>query len=125
MTARLELEVYRRLVAYLGGRESLQAFRRWFDGSTWDEGEWESPLVGQIELALAELSSGHRTEEDFRASLRNTLPTVTLELEPIVRADILPVSTSANNQVKRVAGLVATSTTPGSFVGRPHAAEYA
>ena len=125
MTAQLELEVYRRLVAYLAGTASLRDFRWWFDGCTWNEAVWESRLVGQIELALAELSSGHRTEDDFKASLSNALPTITLTLDPIVAASLPSVTNTPSNDIKTIVGFAATLKTPGSLFGKPLEEEYA
>lgn len=101
MTAQLELEVYQHLVRYLTGREDLQSFRAWFDENTWDRGSWNSPLLGHIELALAELSSGHMTDFEFQESLRTSIP-ATLELPPLGTANIPTNVTGTSNTVKPV-----------------------
>lgn len=101
MTTQLELEVYRHLVAYLDRKESLKDFRRWFELHTWDQQQWESPLVSRIELALAELSSEHLTDGEFEESIRSSIP-ATLELPPIATANIPTNVTSASNAVKLV-----------------------
>lgn len=107
MTAQLELETYRRLVSYLGDQISLAEFRRWFDGNTWDQAQWESPLIGQIELAFAELSSCKLSEHEFAEALRTSIPTVTLELQPMTASDLQTLVTSAaNNTTKPMSAFV-------------------
>jgi hypothetical protein len=107
MTVQLELETYRHLVMYLGGRVSLEDFRKWFDSHTWDQAQWESPLVGQIELALAELSSNNLTEQEFVEVLRSSIPTLTLEMQPITRSDLPTLVTSAaSNTTKSLSAFV-------------------
>lgn len=108
MTAQLELEVYRHLVAYLDGKEPLQQFRHWFDLNTWDQGQSESVLVGQIELVLAEFSSLGLSESEFRKTLQSSIPTLTLELLPMVPPSTTVRLTSAsNNTSKLISGFVA------------------
>ncbi len=85
MAAQIELEVYQHLVGYLNGKEDLESFRIWFDRHTWDRHSWNSPLIGQVELALAELSSRHRTEEEFRDVLQSSLPRFTRQLSPALK----------------------------------------
>lgn len=101
MTAQLELEVYQHLVRYLTGREELQSFRTWFDQNTWDRGSWNSPLLGHIELALAELSSKHRTEAELREVLQSSLPQVTLHLAPMLSSVPNVTSGSCNKLMSR------------------------
>ena len=102
MTVQLELETYRQLVAYLGGGVSLKNFRRWFDGHTWDQAPWDSPLIGQIELAMAELSSNNLTEQEFVGVLRSSIPTtLTLEMQPITRSNLPTLVTSAASNTTR------------------------
>ena len=77
MDQNLLSEMRSRLGRYLNGKSSLQQFREWFDVETWGlAGEADSParqLGGQIELCIAEFTSGHRTEEDLRAHLQSLL----------------------------------------------------
>jgi hypothetical protein len=113
MTVQLELETYRHLVMYLNGLVSLREFRTWFDSNTWDQAAWESPLIGQIELALAELSSSDLTEHEFGELLRSSIPTVTLEIQPITEPGLPTVVTStASNTTKSMPAFVVPSAPP-------------
>jgi len=124
MTAQLELEVYQHLVRYLTGREELQTFRAWFDQNTWDHGSWNSPLLGHIELALAELSSKDRTEDEFREVLQSSLPQVTLQLAPMLSS--LPnVTSGSSNSLIDSTRWVTTVKFPGLVVGKLREVEYA
>ena len=118
MTAQLELEAYRQLVLFLSGAVSLREFRRWFDSNTWDQAQWESPLIGQIELVLAELSSNNLTEPEFAEALRSSMPTLTLEMKPLTPSNLpTVVASAASNVTKSISAFVVpTSSRPkGSF----------
>ncbi len=107
MTAQLEVETYRRMVSYLAGQSSLREFRGWFDSSTWDQSQWDSPLIGQIELTLAELSSFKLTEQEFKEALRSSIPTVTLQIEPLAPLNSPTLVTrSASNTTKPLSAFV-------------------
>jgi hypothetical protein len=74
MERRLDLDIHNQLVSYLAGDSSLQAFRDWFDSSTWDMEETGANqdalrLAGEVELRLAEFSNGHWTEDELRSKL--------------------------------------------------------
>lgn len=118
MTAQLEFETYQYLVSYLSGRISLREFRTWFDANTWDQSEWESLLVGQIELTLAELSSCNLSEKEFKEVLTASLPTVTLELRPISASESSSVVTSSASSATRPisAFVLATQPAPDVFM---------
>lgn len=123
MTAQLELEVYQHLVRYLTEQEDFHSFRTWFDENTWDSGSWNSPLLGHIELALAELSSERMTDSEFRESLRTSIP-ATIELPPIAAANIPKNVTGTSNTVKLVpafgrAELESASQTPSRTLWQP------
>jgi len=118
MTVQLELETYQHLVMYLGGLVSLRDFRTWFDSNTWDQAQWESPLIGQIELALAELSSSKLTEQEFVKALKSSIPTLTLEIKPLTQSNLpTVVASAASNVIKSISAFVSpTSSRPkGSF----------
>jgi hypothetical protein len=123
MTAQLELEVYQHLVRYLTGREDLQSFRTWFDQNTWDRGSWNSPLLGHVELALAELSSKHRTEDEFREVLQSSLPQVTLQLAPML-SSVPNVTSGSSNRLIDSTKWVTTVKLPGLVVGKLREGEY-
>jgi hypothetical protein len=123
MTAQLELEVYQHLVRYLSCREDLQSFRTWFDQNTWDRGSWDSPLLGHIELALAELSSKHRTEDELRSVLRSSLPPVTLQLAPML-SSVPNVISGASNTLIDSTKWVTTVKLPDLVVGKLREVEY-
>ncbi len=71
-------DVQRYLANYLNSEISLSQFRDWFDTETWDlDMQPDTSLgqmVGEIELRLAEFTSGHRTEDDLRYHLESLLP---------------------------------------------------
>jgi hypothetical protein len=62
------------LAQYLNGKCSLQQFRQWFDVETWGmAARQDSParqLAGEIELRLAEFTSGHLSEHDLQSTLQ-------------------------------------------------------
>lgn len=70
----LDLEIHNQLVRYVAQEISAEQFRDWFDVATWDVEQsgnrTAQELAGEIELRLAEFSSGHLTEEELRAKLR-------------------------------------------------------
>lgn len=78
MDPRLELELYQHLVAYLSGRIQLWDFRQWFDAATWNQHPWTSPLVGSVELGLAEYLNHDRSENELRAVLSEAVSNATL-----------------------------------------------
>jgi hypothetical protein len=62
------------LAGYLAGNSSLSEFRNGFDVETWGLAAQPDSLIrqvaGEIELRLAELTNGHRSESDLRELLR-------------------------------------------------------
>lgn len=81
MPSPLGLELRDRLGRYLDGRESLDEFKHWLIGATWDIDAGGDPaaiaLTYEIKLALAEHSSGYVAEDEVRrelAFLRSTTP---------------------------------------------------
>ncbi len=78
MNPHLELELYRRLVAYLSGLEQLRDFRQWFDAATWDQRPWNSALIGSVELTVAEYLSGDRSETEVRDAFFAAISNATL-----------------------------------------------
>jgi hypothetical protein len=73
-----ETLIRKKLDAFLAGKTSLEAFRRWFVPATWDVDEWASPRLQQfvygIKLRLAEYSNNHWSKTELREKL---LPFVT------------------------------------------------
>jgi elongation factor P--beta-lysine ligase len=65
------------LSKYLSKETTLRQFREWFDDATWGvAAESDSPLrrmAGEIELRLAEFTSGHLTESEMRKQLQPLL----------------------------------------------------
>ena len=72
--ASLEFEIRDHVARYLNGDIPIDEFRDWLVSRTWDVERCGHPgvidLVGEIELAYAELANGHRTEDEFRSLLR-------------------------------------------------------
>jgi hypothetical protein len=118
MIAQLELDAYRHLIAYLCGGDSLRNFRQWFDAATWESAA-DSDLIGQIELGLAELSSGHRTESELKESFHNFASNLTLEIAPFQEIVMPYITSGANNKLKTTAAAAgAISGNPDSPVGK-------
>jgi hypothetical protein len=74
MDRRLDLDIHDQLVSYLAELTSLDAFRDWFDSSTWDLQETGANqdavrLASEVELRLAEFASGHWTEDELKTKL--------------------------------------------------------
>jgi len=69
-----DLEIRDRLAQYLDGEISLGQFEEWFVPVAWGvprtANECTLALVGEIELRLAEFSSGHWTEPELRTKLQ-------------------------------------------------------
>ena len=69
----LNVELRDRLVAYLADEISLLEFQEWFVPRLWGVDEHADPttqeLWFEVELRLAEYTSGHRTVEELRESL--------------------------------------------------------
>jgi hypothetical protein len=77
-----ELEIRSQLASYLAGDMTLSAFSDWFVEKTWGEETSESfsDLVSEIELVLAEFTSGHRSEEEVKNLLRPHVTDYTIYL---------------------------------------------
>jgi hypothetical protein len=73
----LELALREHLADYLAGAVTLDEFKDWLVGATWDVDECGDStaieLAYEIKLALAEHSGGHATDEELRAALRDQL----------------------------------------------------
>lgn len=66
------------LTQYLNNTTTLKQFRAWFDQETWGlaakSDSHTRRLAGEIELRLAELTSGHLTEDELRKLLSAVVP---------------------------------------------------
>lgn len=73
MNTSLDVAIRDWLARYLAGEIDLRAFQEWFVPTSWNQtGQGDArldELIGEIELRLAELSSGHRTETELRRFL--------------------------------------------------------
>jgi hypothetical protein len=73
MTTQIDIEIHNALVDYLAGDTTLDRFRDWFDGATWNIDESADPgaqaLAGEIDLRIAEYLNGHRNESELRQAL--------------------------------------------------------
>lgn len=69
----MELLIRDWLARYLAGQISLGEFHDWFIPATWDLGATGDAsartLAHQVQLRLAEFSSGHWTEEELQRQL--------------------------------------------------------
>jgi hypothetical protein len=120
MNPQLELELYQRLVAYLSGGVQLQEFRRWFDAATWDQRPWTSPLIGLVELAVAEYLGGDRSESDLKVGLSDAIANATLFVPMPSQVRIV---TESESTIHATATWGAMVTILGSPSGRLRAAE--
>ncbi len=80
-----------RLGQYLAGEITLRTFEDWFVPLTWQpEAGTDDPavanLVSEIELCLAEYSSGHWTEAELREHLRPLLDRTAMITRPTLLA---------------------------------------
>jgi hypothetical protein len=80
MNTTLDAEIRHYIYRYLTGEIDLPAFEDWFVGATWDAiGAAPAPLaslVGAVELALAEYTSGHADIAELRNDLRQAMQTM-------------------------------------------------
>lgn len=96
-----EAQIRKRLIAYLTGKTSLQAFQEWFVPATWHI-ETGAParlqeLVYGVKLRLAEYTSGHWSKADLRIKL---LPYVTyFELRIGTPHELQPWSRSSDKSI--------------------------
>ena len=71
-------EIQFHLSRYLSNATTLEEFRNWFDDETWGlAAEPDSPtrrMAGEIELRVAEFTSGHLTEDELRKLLVPLVP---------------------------------------------------
>jgi len=75
MVPSLELEIREAVSQYIAGRVSLRQFQEWFASQTWNvdsvaEASDLRQLVNEIDLLLAEFSSGHWTEQELKDKFR-------------------------------------------------------
>jgi hypothetical protein len=82
--------------SYLTGDSSLGDFRDWFDKNTWGvAAKPHSPIYrpsGEIELRLAEFTSGHLSERELRELLGQVFATGSEKQEAQERAPSRPAS---------------------------------
>ena len=79
MTTTFDAAIREHLYRYLTDEIELHVFEDWFIGVAWERtGTADAPLtelIGSIELALAEYSSGHATILELREDLQGALYT--------------------------------------------------
>lgn len=76
MTPSLSQSILQRADAYVSGRASLDTFKDWLVGATWNVEQDEPGAAGltyEIKLLLAEQSSGDLAETDLRMALRRVV----------------------------------------------------
>ena len=83
----LEIQIRHEVGRYLTGEISLRDLRGWLVAHAWEAkpGTPEGDLVGEIELASAEVSHGHVDAEEARARLRSLVGEIyvtNVELSP-------------------------------------------
>ena len=128
MLANLEINAYEKLVRFLSGAESVESLRAWWDENTWDCNIADSDLLGSVELALDEYSSGDRTPKELTEALTSALSnTKILHANPIVSGNLgFYIATSGTNGFKLMGSIVpAGSTPPGQSFGKLREMEHA
>lgn len=90
MNTTLDPMIRQELYRYLVGEITLAEFEDWFVPTVWQHyGHADQPaseLVGTIELALAEYTSSHATQEDLRHDLQRALNTIMVGKPPVQSA---------------------------------------
>ena len=78
--------LWEKLSAYARAEISFQQFNDWFIPFSWNAHRISDPafrdLIGEVQLRLAEFSSGHWTEEELRKFLRQLVPVQVFSLDP-------------------------------------------
>lgn len=84
MTTTLDNAIREHIYRFLAGDLELQAFEDWFVSAVWDVVGEANPnltaLIGSVELALAEYTSGHATIIDLREDLGDAMHTVAITI---------------------------------------------
>ena len=79
----LEHALRERLAEYLTGATTIDAFKTWLTASTWCLPRFQPPpaaqVVNEIKLALAEHSSGFRSDDELREGLVDVLNRLNVE----------------------------------------------
>jgi len=74
MGSTLDSEIREQLACYLAGQTSLRGFHEWLAPRAWVADESENPeateLADEIELRLAEFTSGHWSEAELKELLQ-------------------------------------------------------
>ena len=113
MLVDLEIQILDKLADYLVGEMSLRDFQNWFVPIAWDIEATGSPaardLAYEIELHLAEYTSGHRTKKELREKLL-----------PLVRNYTVPFEGRSSGPDARQASSIAALILLGSLWQLPH-----
>ncbi len=106
MTQDLNTGIQSQLLRYLAQEIPLERFREWFDVTTWDKPELAGSsvqrLAGQIDLRIAEYTSGHWTEDELRSKLAELLGRVTVSIRFPVTSGFRPVITGTCSAPQRL-----------------------
>lgn len=77
--------IYALVSAYVSGEITLQAFEEWFIPATWDIRKIPDAetlgLIREIQLLMAEYSSGDRSEDNLKGTLSALLPVPMIVVE--------------------------------------------
>lgn len=92
MTTSLEIEIRQRLTHYLAGEASLQGFQTWLASATWnihqDEPQTTQDLAYEIELRLAEFTSGHWEEPHLQELLKPLVTRYSVAIGPAIEGGV-------------------------------------
>ena len=94
-----DLEIRAKIVEWLSGMLSLEAFEDWLTQNTWNVHQWGNKeviaLVHEIELRLSEHSSGHLPEEQMAREFRRFVQYYQAPLQPTPKVSTSYGSSSA------------------------------
>lgn len=113
----MELQARRRVSELLTGHRSLRDVAEWFSRLAWELEESRIPsdelrqFVSEIELSLAEYTSGHRGEEDLLEAFGEALSSYRTSI------DLTPGLTTATRGHRRLPRVVATDDSPSRITG--------
>ena len=99
----LELAIQDRLRNYLNGDTSLDEFKTWLVGATWNSESGMEPtaarLASHIILVLAEHSGGYRTDAELLHELTNVYNSAAIEAA-LGNRPLIVSTTSATEAIK-------------------------
>ncbi len=90
MAASLDRQIREAVTQYIAGRLALRQFQEWFASHTWNIDSRAGAddnlrrLANDVDLLLAEFSSGHWTEQELKDKLREHRSGVVIHTSPLL-----------------------------------------